>query len=102
MIRIRTPLTVKATATIHGDCKREVDDTGGESVFHYRYLPLKVAPTEPPVVLTLATATGVVHARTRSSLRSTDTGWKLRAEVSLSPSAPKWTRLTSKSPTGFG
>ncbi|HEX3146500.1 MAG TPA: hypothetical protein VHR66_00260 [Gemmataceae bacterium] len=101
VIRVRTPLAVKATPLMHGDCRREADELGGESVFRYRYPLLKTAPAAAPLDLTLTAATGAVYCRARSVVRSTENGWKLRAEISLAPSRTEVDEIAIELPEGF-
>jgi hypothetical protein len=101
VIRVRTPLTWKAAAELRGDVKKETDDGSGEAVYRYRYPPLKAAPSDAPVVLTLSPAAGVVHGRVRHVLRLAEGGWKLRSEVSLAPSRAEVATVQVEVPEGF-
>jgi hypothetical protein len=101
VIRIRAPLAVIVNATTHGDSRRESDDPGGQIVYRYRYSPLKSPPAEAPVVLSLSAATGVIHCRTRATLRAAETGWRLREEVSLAPSRTEIEEVAVELPEGF-
>jgi hypothetical protein len=101
VIRVRAPLTWKAAADLRGDTKKEFDDGSGEAVYRYRYPALKAAPSEPPVVLTLAPAVGVVHGRVRHFLRLAEAGWRLRSEVSVAPSRAEVDVLVIDVPDGF-
>jgi hypothetical protein len=101
-IRLRTPLGWKANAALKGDTRREPDGAVGEAVYRYALAaPLKTPIPDPPLTFTLAASPGVVTARTRTELRLAETGWGLRAEVSVAPSRAEVEVIEFETPARF-
>ena len=98
IVRIRAPLGWKASAALKGDPRRDPDGTGGGAVYR---CSLAAPLPEPPLVFTLAAAPGVVTGRTRTELRLAEAGWRLRTEVSVSPSRAEVEVIEFEAPAGF-
>lgn len=99
-VRLRTPVGWKATAAPRGDTRRDPDEAGGEPVYRYSLGVTAKAP-DPPLTFTLSAAPGVVTARTRTELRLGEAGWRLRTEVSVSPSRAEVEAIEFEAPPGF-
>ena len=101
-VRLRTPLGWKANATLKGDTRRDPDSAAGETVYRYALTASLTTPIpDPPVTFTLAPAPGVVTARTRTELHLGEAGWRLRAEVSVSPSRTEVEVIEFEAPAKF-
>jgi hypothetical protein len=100
-IRIRAPSNLRQSATLRSGVTREVDDGSGDSIYRYQQAEIKTAPTEAPVTLTLTPIAGVVNARIRHELRLSESGWKLRSEIAVSPLRTEVDHLDIEVPASF-
>ena len=101
LIRVRAPFAVRTTATLKGTTQQEPSEAAGETLYRYRLAESKSPPATPLLELTLSPAMGVVQARIRHDVRLVETGWKLRSEISVSPSRTEVEWIDIELPTDF-
>jgi hypothetical protein len=100
-IRLRAPSNLRPTATLKGETTRETEEGTGETIYRYRQTETATAPKDPPVTLTLTSLPGTVNARVRHELRLTESGWKLRSEIAVSPARTEVENIDVELPSAF-
>lgn len=100
-IRVRSPANWRVSATLKGETTREVEEGTGDSVYRYRQAETATPPKDPPATLTLTPVPGTTQARVRHEFRLTESGWKLRSEIAVSPARTEIEHIDIEVPTSF-
>jgi hypothetical protein len=101
IVRVRAPFNVRLQAKLNGDVQNDPEVSSGETVYRYRISDQKDPPKVAPVELTLSPVTGIVQTRLRHELRLTEAGWRLRSEISVSPSRTEVESIDIEVPSTF-
>lgn len=100
-IRVRAPSNLRPTASLKGETTRETEEGSGDTVYRFRQAETATAPKDPHVTLTLTPLPGAVNARVRHELRLTESGWKLRSEIAVSPARTEVEFVDVELPSSF-